>query len=222
MKKIIKRLFFGKGIQERKIKFGVARGIKMKINLEHKIQRYLGLEEREVQSWFKKFAPETSVFVDIGASDGFYGLVYYKLNSEGQQYLCDAIVAYADEQRANFRLSGFSLEKINIVSRFIGDATTDTHISLDELLKSAPGNVFLKIDVDGGELSVLKGVQQVLRSRNCKIVVETHSKQLEEDCTAYLQQLGYKTKIIPNAWWRLFIPELRPMDHNRWFSAWKA
>jgi len=33
---------------------------------------------------------------------------------------------------------------------------------------------------------------------------------------AILRERGYKTKIIRNAWWRLFIPELRPLEQNRW------
>lgn len=222
MKKVIKKLLFGEGIQQKKIKFGLGSGIKMNISLDNKLQRYMGLDEREVQPAFKKFAAETAVFVDIGASDGYYGLIYYKLNKTGEQYLCDAQAVYAAEQKENFLMSGFSVDKVNFVSKFVADVTEGDKIALDELLKNTKGDIFIKIDVDGGELHVLKGVQKVLRERNCKIIVETHSKQLEEDCTAYLQQQGYKTKIIPNAWWRVIIPELRPIEHNRWFSAWKS
>jgi len=27
------------------------------------------------------------------------------------------------------------------------------------------------------------------------------------------------TKIIPHSWWRVFIPEMWPIDHNRWAVA---
>lgn len=219
MKQFIKRFFFGTGVQQKKILFGLASDIKMNINLSHKSQRYLGLEENEVQSYFKEFARTSSVFVDIGASDGYYGLIYYKLNSKGEQFLCDADPTYAMQQKANFVMNNFALDRVNFISKFISDKTNDTHVSLDNLLKNIHGAIFIKIDVDGGELHVLKGMEKTLTESICKVIVETHSKELEDTCTQYLQQLGYKTNIIPNAWWRFFVPELRPIAHNRWFSA---
>jgi hypothetical protein len=219
MKEALKRLFFGEGRQQKVIQFGLASGIKMNIDISNKLQRYVGLDEREVQVAFKRFANSTSVFVDIGASDGYYGLIYYKLNKNGEQFLCDANASFVKEQQSNFSLNGFSLDKVHLVSKFVSDNTDETRVALDELLSNTTGNIFLKIDVDGGELHVLKGVEKVLKNNNCKVIVETHSKQLEEDCIAYLQQLGYSTTIIPNAWYRVFVPELRPIAHNRWFSA---
>jgi hypothetical protein len=218
MKQFIKRLFFGNGTQEKRILFGLAGGVKMKIDMANKSQRYLGLDEREVQRSFKKFARQSSTFVDVGASDGYYGLIYYKLNKDGIQYLCDANSDFAPVQKANFLMNDFKVDKVNLVSKFVADRTDETHVALNDLVKDK-GTIFIKIDVDGGELHVLKGVETVLRNNNCKVIVETHSTQLEEDCIAYLQQLGYATRIIPNAWWRVFVPEERPIPHNRWFSA---
>jgi hypothetical protein len=65
----------------------------------------------------------------------------------------------------------------------------------------------------------LKGVENTLKQRSCKLIVETHSRDLEENCIKYLSGLGYSSKVIPNAWWRAIVPELRPIEHNRWFLA---
>lgn len=219
MRQFIKGLLFGTGVQQKQIVFGLARNIKMRIDLNHKSQRYLGLDEREVQPSFRRYANLSSVFVDIGASDGYYGLIYHKLNNKGEIFLCDADPSYAPQQKAHFLMNNFSLNKVNFISKFISDITNETHIALDNLLKNADDTIFLKIDVDGGELHVLKGVEKVLTQNDCKLIVETHSKELEDKCTAYLQGLGYKSAIIPNAWWRLFVPEKRPIEHNRWFNA---
>jgi hypothetical protein len=35
----------------------------------------------------------------------------------------------------------------------------------------------------------------------------------------FLERLGYTCRVIKNAWWRLLIPEQRPIEHNRWFIA---
>jgi hypothetical protein len=219
MKKVVKRLLFGGGIQEKSIRFGLASGLKMKISFDDKLQRYLGLDENEIQRCFKKFSAQAGIFVDIGASDGYYGLIYRKLNNEGVLYLCDANASFAEQQMNNFKLNGFGLNSVNIVSKFIADYNDDNHVALDTLIDKIQGTVFIKIDVDGGELHVLKGVEKTLTRNNCKVIVETHSKELEENCIKYLENIGYKTNIIPNAWWRLIVPEQRPIPHNRWFSA---
>ena len=51
------------------------------------------------------------------------------------------------------------------------------------------------------------------------LLVETHSVELERDCMGLLEELQYHCQIIENAWWRNVIPELRPIQHNRWFFA---
>lgn len=219
MKQAIKKFLFGSGIQEKRIRFGIAKGIKMFISLDDKSQRYLGLDEREIQTAFKAFSKQAEVFVDIGASDGYYGLVYYKFNPSGNIYLCDAAYRFAKEQADNFALNNYTTDKLHLISKYVCGINDEENISLDDLVKNVPGDIFLKIDVDGAEMIVLEGVKQVLASRNCKLIIETHSKELEDNCIHLLQQLGYKTKIISNAWWRLFIPEKRPIAHNRWFSA---
>jgi Methyltransferase FkbM domain len=219
MKKILKKLMFGSDNKELRIKYGVAKDIRMEINPGNRTQRLLGLEEREIHKSFRKFAGEAQIFVDIGASDGYYGLVYYKLNPAGMIFLFDARYAFAGEQKTNFLRNSFSQEKLHAISKYVCDFSDETHIALDSVLENEPGTIFLKIDVDGGELEVLKGVKKVIESRKCKLIIETHSKELEDGCVAFLQNAGYQTRIIPNAWWRLFIPEERPIEHNRWLKA---
>ncbi len=49
---LIKHLFFGKGLQVKKIVLGKARGIKMYVDPAYKFQRIIGADEREIQSLF--------------------------------------------------------------------------------------------------------------------------------------------------------------------------
>ena len=72
-----------------------------------------------------------------------------------------------------------------------------------------------------GEIDVLEGGQEML-SRDCRLIVETHSEELERGCIQRLEALGYSCRIIGNAWYRALIPEARPIPHNRWFVAWKG
>ena len=34
-----------------------------------------------------------------------------------------------------------------------------------------------------------------------------------------LESAGYAVTVIKNAWWRVFVPEQRPIPHNRWLVA---
>ncbi|HTQ29205.1 MAG TPA: FkbM family methyltransferase [Puia sp.] len=219
MKKFLKKILFGQENREMIICYGLARNIRMNIDPRSKTQRLLGLDEREIQKTFKTFARASEIFVDIGASDGYYGLMYYKLHPDGEIYLFDAGYAFAAEQKMNFERNGFSTNRLHNISKYVCDYSDETHAALDTLLEQEPGVIFLKIDVDGGEMEVLKGVTKVLGTRTCKLIIETHSKELEDQCLSLLLQLGYRTAIIPNAWWRFFVPEERPIAHNRWLRA---
>jgi len=95
-------------------------------------------------------------------------------------------------------------------------------MSLDNLLREAQEPIFIKMDIDGGEVEALQSGTELLKSKSCLLVVETHSKQLEKDCISYLSNLGYQCKIIPNSWWRFFVPEDRLVEQNRWFLAQKS
>jgi hypothetical protein len=77
----------------------------------------------------------------------------------------------------------------------------------------------VKIDVDGGEVSVLKSAPHLLKMPQMRWLIETHSAELEKECRELLTAYGYQTIVIPNAFWRIIIPELRNSPHNRWLIA---
>lgn len=219
MKKLIKSLLFGKNPnQEKKIVFGIGRGIRMKIDPSSKTQRILGLDEREIQKAFKSFALNAQSYIDIGASDGYYGLIYRKYNPQGQIYLFDLNPTFLQEQKSNFALNG-STDNVFFSSKKISNFSDANNLSLDEMFPDTREKIFFKIDVDGDEVFVLEGIQNLLKRNDCLLIIETHSQQLEKDCVSFLNTLGYKTRIIPNAWWRSIIPEDRPIGFNRWLSA---
>ena len=54
----------------------------------------------------------------------------------------------------------------------------------------------LKIDVEGAELHVLKGAQQILHKSRPKIFLSIHSEMLEKECIEFLKNMGYHTVLI--------------------------
>jgi hypothetical protein len=79
----------------------------------------------------------------------------------------------------------------------------------------------LKIDVDGAETDVLDSAINLLTVGSPDVLVEVHSEQLEKECIARLRSFDYAVEIIDNAWWRIFVPEHRPIPHNRWIGGTK-
>ena len=63
--------------------------------------------------------------------------------------------------------------------------------------------------------------RETLLSKDCRLLIETHSPEAESGCMEQLRALGYTVKLISTAWWRIVLPEHRPIPHNRWLSAWR-
>ena len=47
-------------------------------------------------------------------------------------------------------------------------------------------------------------------------------RRLEQECLRILRDAGYRTIVVPNAWWRHFVPELRPLELNHWLVAFRS
>jgi FkbM family methyltransferase len=60
-----------------------------------------------------------------------------------------------------------------------------------------PGNIFLKLDVEGSELAVLRGSRNLIRSRQPRVMIEINPKSSQaagvtvEETVRFLQDLGY-------------------------------
>lgn len=217
MKKAIKKMIFGDS-QIQTIKGGIGKGLKMNIDVSSKAQRILGLDEREIQKPFKDYSKICNYFFDIGASDGYYSLLYKKFNATGHIYMFEAQTKFKAEQEEHFKLNGFKIDYEHY-AKFVSNLNDDKNLSIDELFHEKDKSLLFKIDVDGGELDVLQGMRNTIINNNCYFVIETHTLQLEIDCIKFLQELGYKTNIIDQGWYRAFIKEDRPIEHNRWFTA---
>jgi hypothetical protein len=220
MKKILKNIFFKNGNETRSILFGIGMNIKMKIDIDSKLQRLLGLDEREIQTVFRSYAKQSRCFIDVGSSDGYYGLLFRKYNKTGRIFLIDANERFKNVQKENFSLNNYDLVNVEFISKYTGSESNQTTVRLIDIVDAKKTDIlFLKIDVDGAEMDVLKGSKSIFDEFDCKIIIETHSKLLEEQCIDFLKSLGYEVEIIDNGWYRSIIPELRTIEHNRWLSA---
>src|SRR5437016_3867579 len=71
-------------------------------------------------------------------------------------------------------------------------------VMLDEMLaqgRIAPPSL-LKLDVEGGELLVLRGAAKLLRDHRPILFIELHSPELARDCRGFLESLGYRIETL--------------------------
>lgn len=212
----IKHRLLPEGVRPCRILGGVARGCRMRINLHDRAQRWLGLEEREILEPVRRLMRTSRSLVDVGANNGFYTVAFLASKAD-RVVACEGGDAVA-ELEDNARLNGHRVgDRFSVVHAMIGGDGSCT--PLHEILRDLPHPVLVKIDVDGGEVDVLQSAEKHPRLGEVSWVVEVHSPELENGCLAWFREHGFKTRVIPNAWWRAILPEQRDIPHNRWIEA---
>jgi hypothetical protein len=112
-------------------------------------------------------------------------------------------------------------ERLKIDARMVGASIAQDWTTLDSLAASIVPPCLIKVDIDGGERDLLSGASRCLALPGMRWIIEVHSKALEQDCLRALTEVGYHVEIVPNAWWRNVIPELRPGELNHWLVAYR-
>jgi hypothetical protein len=203
------------------VPFGLYRGLKLELDLRYNLQVLTGLWELETHQYLEEWS-DYEWIIDVGAGTGELCLFMLKRKPRIKKIV--AIEPNNDEvqrMKLNFKLNPeLDVTRITVVERRIGTATTEGELRLDDFDKDigiAPG--IIKIDVDGYEVEVLNGGSEILQRPNVDVLVETHSAVLENESVRLLRSFGFSTKVIKNGWYRWFLPENRPGDHNRWLWA---
>ena len=149
--------------------------------------------------------------VDIGAGAGELALWFLR-STAGTVYAYEpsdtAREAFDRNRRQNQQGT------LHLFSDPVGDQLALDDIPVDRSLKG-----LVKIDVDGAEMVVLRSGSELIASRCADYVIEVHSESLEAECIDLLRRAAYSVSVIDNAWWRVLVPEHRPIPHNRWLHA---
>jgi len=218
----LKSLFVSPERKPRRIVTGPFRGLVMNLSLETQSQLYLGLWERETYAELRRLSRGIATAVDIGTAQGEYTLYFLVKTGAAKVYAFEPDASCLPLLEANLKLNGMGQsERLELSAKFVGASDTEQQIRLDSLAESLRTPVLIKVDVDGGEEQILRGAERLNTLSGVRWLIETHSPELEAGCLRILKAAGYQTRIIRNAWWRIFVPELRPGELNRWLSAWK-
>jgi len=178
----------------------------------------------ETNGAVRQAAQTANWIVDVGAGAGELCILAAKLKNVTRIIAIEPDQAMVKSLQANIGhndilyndiLSG----RIEIIEKFIGTQNDHKYIRLDQLSIDRSLHGFIKIDVDGSELEVLRSVNSCYRALTSTSWFQTYSSELERHCVHFLEDVGYTCRIIRNAWWRSLIPEQRPCEHNRWLFA---
>jgi hypothetical protein len=221
LKEIVKPRLFRDERVPRRVRFGIGRGLVFLLNRRHELQKELGLWEVEAQRVYARFVKPGSTVFDVGAADGDSALLLARLAAPGM------VVAFEPDPELRQRMTqnaalNPALPPLHIIPAFVGARDERERTTLDSIITEGtiPPPCFVKIDVDGAELDVLSGMQELLTKCHPVVLVEVHGMDRELDCQAFLTARAYEVQVVKNAWWRTLYPEHRqPIIHNRWLLA---
>jgi hypothetical protein len=219
----VKNLVVPEGRKARRIVFGPFQGITMELSLRDQTQIYLGLFEREIHGWLERLSSGIQTAIDIGADRGEYTLFFLMRTKATRVLAFEPNPESLPLLQENLKLNSVvEANRLEISTAMVGDSDGASKVRLDSLVGSIQLPCFIKMDVDGAEAEILKGASLLNGLGGVRWLIETHSRDLERECVEQLKAAGFETRIIRNAWWRVLIPELRPVEQNRWLAAWKA
>ena len=214
---MVKHRVLKPGIKLRTVKFGLLKGLKLHLDFSTETQIYLRLYETETFSATRELIRRAAWMVDVGAGVGELALYFMKVHGPHTVFAFEPRPEQLARFGDNLAANGWALSDVSMSPDFVGLGEGCT--ALDALAPQLNNRGLIKIDVDGAEMDVLRSAEGLLRAGAADFLVEVHSKELEEGCIALFKANGYKVDIIPNAWWRLFVPERRNIEHNRWLTA---
>lgn len=222
LKSHLKTWLLPAGRSPRRLPLGLLAGLTMELDFAHQSQRWLGLQERELFGWMRRLSMGIRTAVDVGANDGMYTLYFLSSTPAKHVVAFEPSPESLADLNTNLALNQLSHDaRLEVVTQKVGCVVDEEWTTLDSLLPSIEIPCLVKVDIDGGEVDMLGGAQKLLLSADVRWIIEIHSKALERDCLRILRDAGYQTHVVPNAWWRHIVPELRPGEANHWLVAFR-
>jgi len=185
----------------------------------YKLRNVHEAEEEDIFIEIIQSIPQDGCYINIGSAIGYYPLLAKKLMpgltihaveplARHREYFIENIAlngleqssfiihtegVYSSDGEAEFVLRGYGSVIIRSNARILAATQTIRTRTLDSLCEEIGGVVDLcQMDVQGLELDVLAGAQNVLQTGNVKtFLIGTHSEKLHGHCINALADKGY-------------------------------
>ncbi|MCC8138943.1 MAG: FkbM family methyltransferase [Lachnospiraceae bacterium] len=178
--------------------------LEQNVNSPH---RYLGGAIPEIE--------QGSVFVDVGAAEGI--MAVESLKRASKVYVIERDPSWLS--RLNKTFSGE--KNVTIINKYASCKDDEENITLDTLLDKVTEPILIKLDVEGMELEVLLGAENLLKKENVKLLIATYHKPGDpETLQAYMEERGFCTEFtdgyIAPMWPGVTAPYLRKALLRAW------
>lgn len=205
-----------------KVPLGLLSGAKFGLDWRNHKQLYFGLWEREALPWTKRLTLGARTAIDVGAGEGEYTLFFARLGTMTRVVAVEPDPEALNKLLSNLRLNGMEFgRRVEVVAAAAGAVDDRMSSRLDSMVPMPVSPLMIKVDVEGSEVKVLAGATRLLQLHDVRLLIETHSADLEAQCATLLAGLQFETRMVRHAWWRALVPERRPLSHNQWLVAWK-
>jgi hypothetical protein len=132
---------------------------------------------------------EGDIIVDCGAAEGIWALS--SVEKAKKVYLFECEEVWINALKKTFEPWK---EKVEIVNKFVSDSSTKGCVTLDDVLGGG-GADFIKADIEGAEISMLRGAEKTLDARkNLRLSLCTYHRQDDaRDLNHILTEHGFST-----------------------------
>ena len=159
------------------------------------------------------------ILYDIGAHVGYFSAIAASINNgSGGIYAFEPRPMNARFFRIHMKANHF--KNVTLFEAAVGDSERDVRfdlghgsatghvslngrlkikqVSIDKMLKEGkiPSPDFIKIDVEGGEMDVLKGLVEIISTHHPKILVATHNQQCHTFVLDFLRRNNYSLEVL--------------------------
>ena len=205
------------------IKRGPAEGLWICVNPRTGRNVQLGVGEPQVQQALVDHLRPGMTFFDLGANIGYFSLIAARLvGPTGHVIAFEADPEIAARLRENLSRNNFSYARVeqkavwsedttvsfarvdpntspdrglgHVSADSSGDTITVEAVSLDRYVTAQNSPDFLKCDVEGAEVEVLRGAERLLAERRTILLVEMHSPQNHRALVQKFVELGYTVR----------------------------